>query len=200
MMDDDQAQAIGAALAAAYDAIWRGPMQEMPICNPALEVEAVGFRAHGDWAIGIVVTPWFMNIVAVAGSGERPHPTPPPLRGRGGRLGGGGDSRTSNHQPSRGVPPSPAERGRVRGGGAAPQLISLPAGDVAFARAALQDFGPLLSCSLFSPMFDFADMATARQAADEAMSALFNPALLQPPQPDKRARMDRRALLRGDLA
>lgn len=44
-------------------------MTDLPIYNPALGVHATGFRRDGDWRIGIVVTPWFMNVVAVPDSG-----------------------------------------------------------------------------------------------------------------------------------
>ncbi|GAB1412148.1 hypothetical protein MASR1M97_08840 [Candidatus Desulfobacillus denitrificans] len=42
-------------------------MDDVPILNPALSVEAVGFaRWQGHW-LGILVTPWFMNLVLVPG-------------------------------------------------------------------------------------------------------------------------------------
>ena len=43
----------------------------MPIVNPQLDVEAVGFRAHGDDEVGILITPWFMNLVILPGPGTR---------------------------------------------------------------------------------------------------------------------------------
>lgn len=53
-----------AALAAAYRAAAEGGMKDVPICNPALRVETVGFQPFGDDAwLGIVVTPWCMNAV-----------------------------------------------------------------------------------------------------------------------------------------
>ena len=39
-------------------------MKDLPICNDRLAVTGAGFRPCGDWAVGIVVTPWFMNIFA----------------------------------------------------------------------------------------------------------------------------------------
>ncbi|MBY6241972.1 [NiFe]-hydrogenase assembly chaperone HybE [Methylosinus sp. Sm6] len=56
--------AIAERLAAIYGDIYRGAMRDAPICNDALEVEAVGFRAFGDLALGVMVTPWFANLVA----------------------------------------------------------------------------------------------------------------------------------------
>jgi [NiFe] hydrogenase assembly HybE family chaperone len=40
-------------------------MQGMPFVNPALKVEAVGFRRwDGRW-LGVLITPWFMNLMLV---------------------------------------------------------------------------------------------------------------------------------------
>lgn len=40
-------------------------MQGMPFVNPALRVEAVGFRRwDGRW-LGVLITPWFMNLMLV---------------------------------------------------------------------------------------------------------------------------------------
>jgi [NiFe] hydrogenase assembly HybE family chaperone len=55
-------------------------MKDVPICNPALDVACVGFRPFGDYLLGIVLTPWFMNICAAprAGApkvGDRPGAT-----------------------------------------------------------------------------------------------------------------------------
>jgi [NiFe] hydrogenase assembly HybE family chaperone len=42
-------------------------MAGVPILNPALRVEAVGFREwEGRW-IGVLVTPWFINLVLLPG-------------------------------------------------------------------------------------------------------------------------------------
>lgn len=40
-------------------------MQGLPICNPALAVEAVGFREHDGRHVGVIVTPWFMNLTVL---------------------------------------------------------------------------------------------------------------------------------------
>lgn len=40
-------------------------MRDMPVCNGALEVEAVGFREHLGRSVGVIVTPWFMNVVVL---------------------------------------------------------------------------------------------------------------------------------------
>lgn len=55
------------ALTEAYGRIARTVMSGLPLYNPRLAVEAVGFRRHGDGWLGIMVTPWFMNAVLVPG-------------------------------------------------------------------------------------------------------------------------------------
>lgn len=53
-----------------YRQLWETRMRDLPFVNPALEVAAVGFRQHeGDW-VGVVVTPWFLNLFLVSGGGK----------------------------------------------------------------------------------------------------------------------------------
>ncbi|NYZ14170.1 [NiFe]-hydrogenase assembly chaperone HybE [Azospirillum sp. RWY-5-1] len=54
-----------AALVAEYRRIAATDMVGVPICNPALAVEAVGFRPFGPGWLGAVVTPWFLNAVLI---------------------------------------------------------------------------------------------------------------------------------------
>lgn len=60
------AMAQGERLAGVYRRIYEAAMRGAPICNDALDVESVGFRDFGDLALGVLVTPWFANLVAVA--------------------------------------------------------------------------------------------------------------------------------------
>lgn len=57
------------ALTAAFGEIARTRMAGLPICNPALAVEAVGFRRTGEghWA-GVMVTPWAINLLCLPGN------------------------------------------------------------------------------------------------------------------------------------
>jgi [NiFe] hydrogenase assembly HybE family chaperone len=51
------------ALQEAFHAIHDERMRGLPFVNEALQVEAVGFREwEGRW-LGILITPWFMNLV-----------------------------------------------------------------------------------------------------------------------------------------
>ncbi|WP_448206116.1 [NiFe]-hydrogenase assembly chaperone HybE [Azospirillum sp. sgz302134] len=54
-----------AALVAAYRLIAERDMADVPICNAALSVEALGFRPHGPGWIGCVIAPWFLNAVLI---------------------------------------------------------------------------------------------------------------------------------------
>jgi len=38
-------------------------MKDLGLYNSALEVEAVGFRPWNGWLAGVLVTPWFMNLM-----------------------------------------------------------------------------------------------------------------------------------------
>lgn len=40
-------------------------MRGLPVHNPRLAVEAVGFRRVGDAFVGVLVTPWFLNLVVL---------------------------------------------------------------------------------------------------------------------------------------
>ena len=75
---DDSAVAAGRRIAARYRAIAEGPMAGLPVCNPALGVADVAFRAHRGQAVGIVVTPWFMNVVAAPLPDGEPLPAAKP--------------------------------------------------------------------------------------------------------------------------
>lgn len=67
-------------LEAAFRRIHRERMAGLPVLNPHIEIEAVGFRAwQGQW-IGILTTPWAIGLYILPGGGEWPEV------GRGGRY------------------------------------------------------------------------------------------------------------------
>lgn len=51
----------------AYRQIAEQRMKGLPFLNPALEVEAVGFRTWEGHQVGVLITPWFMNLVLIPG-------------------------------------------------------------------------------------------------------------------------------------
>jgi len=109
-------------------------MQGVPFLNGALRVEALGFRRwEGRW-LGVLITPWFMNLVL--------------------------------------LPDEAAAWRHVRYGDSVP--YALPAGVFEFISAREPGLGDYQSCSLFSPVFEFADQAGARATARAALVALFD--------------------------
>ena len=54
------------ALVASFERIGRESMRGLPFYNEALRVEAVGFERIGDEWLGVLITPWFMNLMLVS--------------------------------------------------------------------------------------------------------------------------------------
>jgi [NiFe] hydrogenase assembly HybE family chaperone len=128
-----------AALQAAFDTIRRTRMQAIPILNEALRVDAVGFRRWQDFWLGVLVTPWCMNLVL--------------------------------------MPAEPAFWPALRVGDKSTHLFPAGRFDFIFGREALLGEGArgeTLMCSLFSPMFEFADHDGARDTALACLDALFD--------------------------
>ena len=53
-----------------FQHVHRARMQNLPICNPRLKVESVGFREFEGHELGVLITPWFMNLVLLPGPGS----------------------------------------------------------------------------------------------------------------------------------
>jgi [NiFe] hydrogenase assembly HybE family chaperone len=51
-------------------------MRDLPICNPRLDVAAIGFRSYGEHALGVILTPWFMNLMICAAGSDELAPRP----------------------------------------------------------------------------------------------------------------------------
>ncbi|MEO8676051.1 MAG: [NiFe]-hydrogenase assembly chaperone HybE [Casimicrobiaceae bacterium] len=110
-------------------------MTGLGFVNPALDVEAVGFAPwNGHW-LGVLVTPWFMNLTLVPRD-------------------------VSLWQP--------LAQGEKRS-------YAFPAGAYEFIGAGDEVAGDYQFCSLFSPVREFEDHATARFVAELAREALFDP-------------------------
>jgi [NiFe] hydrogenase assembly HybE family chaperone len=129
-------------------------MDGVPILHPGLAVAAVGFEADADrrGASGVLVTPWFMNLVWL--------PLPVPAAPTADRRNG-----------TDAVPDAPgplalgATRERAIGHTRFP-----------FIGAGEEPFGPFEACSLFSPMFEFEDHAAALATARAVLEHLRQPA------------------------
>jgi [NiFe] hydrogenase assembly HybE family chaperone len=122
-------------------------MAGLGITHPRLEVAAVDFAAEpAGGAAGVLVTPWFMNLVWLPdaeavrrpAAGDGP-PAPPPLAVLASRA------RQIGHEV------------------------------IDFLGAYEEGFGPFETCSLFSPMFHFEDQAAAVATAREVLRLLRQP-------------------------
>lgn len=60
-------------LVADFTEIWHSTMRDVPLVNRALRVEAVGFRRHEGKIMGVLVSPWFMNLVLLPESEDWAH-------------------------------------------------------------------------------------------------------------------------------
>lgn len=59
-----------AFLESHYQHVWETRMQDLPFVNPVLAVKAVSFQRHeGDW-LGVMITPWFLNLFLLSGGGQ----------------------------------------------------------------------------------------------------------------------------------
>lgn len=55
----------------AFIQIHEERMAGLSILNPELTVEAVGFRPWREYCVGILITPWFMNLIVLSQEGEK---------------------------------------------------------------------------------------------------------------------------------
>ncbi len=46
-----------------FDKIGELNMRDLPVYNENLKVEAIGFHSYGDNYLGVLITPWFMNVI-----------------------------------------------------------------------------------------------------------------------------------------
>ncbi len=109
-------------------------MADIPILNDKIEVRAIGFQPWNQSYLGIMVTPWFMNMMLLPGKTEHWEE----LR----------DLSSSTH--------------------------TFPSGNYEFLVGSEPEIGKYQSCSLFSPMHDFADNNAAIETAEAVMKELMN--------------------------
>jgi [NiFe] hydrogenase assembly HybE family chaperone len=58
------------ALVTDFTEVWHGKMRDVPIVNKALHVQAVGFVMHQGRPLGVLISPWFMNLIQLPAEGE----------------------------------------------------------------------------------------------------------------------------------
>jgi [NiFe] hydrogenase assembly HybE family chaperone len=150
-MQWQDSEQISRTLETVFTGILATRLSNVPIVNPALSVQAVGFiRFNEDW-LGVLITPWFMNLLLLPGP----------------------DSEWRKQLPGSKL------------------VRRYPYGAFEFTLASEAQLGTYAQCSLFSPMFQFEDQATALTAAQTALQGLLT-------APAPRA-VNRRDLLRGAL-
>jgi [NiFe] hydrogenase assembly HybE family chaperone len=54
-------------LEATFNEILDKRMRDLPVVNTSLSVQAVGFNRFGEDWLGILITPWFMNLMLLPG-------------------------------------------------------------------------------------------------------------------------------------
>lgn len=108
-------------------------MRGLPFLNPALAVEAVDFELWRDQWLGVLITPWCLNLMVLPTAGD--------------------------------------DRPRLAAGVKRP--VRFPAGEFEFVGGHDPLLGAYESCSLFSPVLEFADQGAARLTARAARRALF---------------------------
>jgi len=113
-------------------------MEGVPILNKALSVSAFGFEIFGDYRLGIMLTPWFMNLMLMPVNKEV-------------------------------IDIVEQEFGST-------QHHALPSGPFAFIVGHEEELGPYLSCSLFSPVFDFEDQEAFEQTGQAVLDEILKPA------------------------
>lgn len=150
----------GQRLLQAFETIYRTRMAGMPMVNPALCVAVVGFD-HPEYAqLGILITPWSMNLVL--------------------------------------LPQAQEDWSTLKPG--SKQLHIFPSGCYEFVVGDEPGLGRYQMCSLFSPMFEFHDQATAEATAQAALAALVEGQQAeQAPSPQGKAPLSRRAFVSGGL-
>ena len=126
---------ISERLEALYSEIEATRMKDVPILNPALTVAAIGFAPWQEFHLGVLLTPWFMNLMLL----------PQDAQGFSELKPGVGEKRQ----------------------------IQLPAGQVEFIVGHEQALGYSLSCSLFSPVFEFSDQEAAVETAQAALAQVL---------------------------
>ncbi|MBT9384204.1 [NiFe]-hydrogenase assembly chaperone HybE [Pseudooceanicola sp. CBS1P-1] len=63
LLEANRISALTARLVDDFNEVWHSKMRDVPLVNKALRVEAVGFRAHEGQVLGVLVSPWFMNLI-----------------------------------------------------------------------------------------------------------------------------------------
>ncbi len=133
-MSDKPETVIAGKLETVFNRIYQQRMSDVPMINDKLQVHAIGFQPWQQHYLGVLSTPWFMNLMLLPGEQED----------------------------WSGL----AELGK--------QSHSFPSGRYEFITGFEEEIGKYQMCSLFSPMFDFADDEAAVETASLIMQEIMS--------------------------
>ena len=117
-----------------FNTIQQQRMADVPIVNDVIKVHAIGFQPWQKSYIGVLVTPWFMNLILLPG-------------------------KTQNWDDLQEL---------------SKQTHCFPSGKYTFLTGYEDTIGKYQMCSLFSPMFEFADDSAAVETAQIVIRELMN--------------------------
>lgn len=63
----NKTETIATTLEQTYSKIQRENMQGIPVLNPQIRVQAVGFQEYQGRTLGVIITPWMMNFILLPG-------------------------------------------------------------------------------------------------------------------------------------
>jgi [NiFe] hydrogenase assembly HybE family chaperone len=122
-------------LSACFNTIAQTRMAGLPLNHPGLKVSVIGMQAWQQEWLGVLLTPWCMNLVLLPGPGGQVQPL-------------GVDQKQSWH---------------------------FPLGEYRFMGGYEPGLGHYQTCSLFSPVFELVDQASAELTATTVLTQLLTP-------------------------
>jgi len=120
-------------LESTFQMILTERMGSVPVINHSLKVQTVGFHQWGQYHLGVLVTPWFMNLILLP-------------------------NKQDSYQTQK--------IGTVKS-------YTFPSGCYDFIVTFEEEIGFFLTCSLFSPMFEFENQQAAELTALESLIVLL---------------------------
>ncbi len=146
-----------ARLEQVFGKIYETSMEDVPICNRELKVEAIAHGAFDTEWLGVLVTPWCMNLMLLPTDETQDWD----------------DKRTGEKF-----------------------KYTLPGGRFEFISGKDDELGLYRMCSLFSPMYEFGDHASAIATAALALEAAMNEELGEEVNEHE---LEMSAIMRGEM-
>jgi len=127
-------EAWASRLEAKFSQILIERMVDVPVINERLHVESAGFQEWNGHVLGVLVTPWFMNLLLLPGIED--------------------------------------DWSELKVG--FKRSFAFEAGSFEFIMGEEQEIGKFMSCSMFSPMFEFESHDAAMVTANAIVEELFD--------------------------